>query len=479
MDSNGDTTSYEEFLASKTAYRADHGFRPGPLPGFLFPFQATIVEWACLQGRCAIWADTGLGKTGMQLAWAEQVYRKTNKDILILCPLAVARQTSREAEKFGLESPVTVCRTGADAKPGINVTNYQMLKHFDVSRFGGVVVDESDILANFSGKVKKLILESFRETPFKLDCSATPAPNDHMEIGNHADFLGAMAGHEMLSRWFINDGREAGKYVLKAHGVDDFWRWVSSWAVAVGKPSDLGCEDGAYDLPPLRMHQHVVEVDNIDGRQDGFLFRMPSMSATGMHKEMRRTAADRAAAVADLVRSFDPEEVSLIWCHTDYESDALRGLLPDAVEVKGTQSIEEKESRLDAFSLGQVKTLISKPSICGHGMNWQHCRKPIFMGLDYSFKGFYQAIRRNWRFGQSMPVDAHIFMAETEGRLLDTIQRKQSDYEAMKRSMIAAMKKHGLGSQSERYALEGYNPTVTMKLPDWLQPMKEVIHESA
>ena len=470
--------NYTEFLRSKVIHNTFTGFEPGQLPSFLFKFQARIVEWACRVGRAGIWADTGLGKTGMQLSWADQVHRHTNRDVLILCPLAVAKQTGREAEKFGIESPVTVCRTGSDVRHGINVTNYQMLKHFDPARFTAVVVDESDILANFSGSTKKAILDAFRDTPYKLDCSATPAPNDHMEIGNHADFLGVMMGHEMLSRWFINDGGEAGKYVLKAHGVDDFWRWVSSWAVAIGKPSDLGYEDGAYDLPPLVIHEHIAEVDNTDGREDGFLFRMPSMSATGMHKEMRRTAIDRGAMVRKILDTIPAEEPVLIWCHTDYEADELRDL-PGVVEVKGPQSIDEKERILEAFQLGTVKRLLSKPSVCGHGLNFQHCRNVIYIGLDYSFKGFYQSIRRCWRFGQTRPVNVHVVMAETEGRLSETIQRKQADYDRMKRSMIAAMKRHGLGADATRYALEDYHPTITMKLPTWLRTQSEVMYESA
>jgi superfamily II DNA or RNA helicase len=462
------STDYATFLASKRPVARPTGFDPvGEINPKLFPWQALIVEWALKQGRAAIWADCGLGKSGMQLTWADHVCRHTGVDVLILTPLAVARQMKREAEKFGVEA--TVCRTGSDVRPGINITNYQMLLHFDPKRFSGVVVDEADILANFTGKTKQAILAAFHDTPYKLDCSATPAPNDHLELGNHADFLDVMESHEMISRWFINDTMEAGNYRLKRHAEADFWRWVSSWAVGLSKPSDLGYEDGRFALPPLDIREHVVAVDLTVGRDPDMLFRVPEMSATSMHAEMRLTAESRASAVAELVRAggFSRERPWLVWVNTDYEAEAVRAVLPEAVEVRGSEPIDAKEEKVEAFSLGQVPLLISKPSICGHGLNWQHCRDMAYVGLSYSFKQLYQSIRRCWRYGQQHPVTAHMVMAETEGRVLDTIRRKQRDHEAMKAAMVGAMRRHGLGGRDRRER-DGYDPRVPMELPTWL-----------
>lgn len=456
-------TDYAAFLRSKHVRPDPAGFEPGDLGPWPKPWQAEITAWACRMGRAGIWADCGLGKTLMQLLWADQVVRHTNGNVLILTPLAVARQTQREAEKFGI-GPVTLCRSQNGVRPGINVTNYQMLGHFDATTFDGVVVDESDILANFTGKTKREIVSAFLRTPYKLDCSATPAPNDHMEIGNHSDFLGVMPGTEMLTRWFINDAGEAGNYRLKGHARDDFWRWVASWAVAVGRPSDLGHPDEGFDLPPLSIREHVAEVDTTADAADGFLFRVPSMSATSMHDEMRRTAEGRAAKVASLVTADRPW---VVWCNTDYEAKAIRDAIPDVVEIRGPQPVELKEELIEGFTLGQINILLSKPAICGHGLNWQHCRDMAYVGLSYSYKQFYQSIRRAWRFGQTAPVTAHVVFAETEGRVLDSIRRKQADHEAMKREMIAAIVRFGLGARDAR-SLSEYRPETPIALPAWL-----------
>lgn len=459
---------YKEFLISKHVVAKPSGFEPKNLNQSPFPFQQDMIAYACRQGRAGLWAQTGLGKTIMQLSWADQVYKHTNKDVLVLCPLAVAKQTAREAEKFQIETPVTVCRTQYGVKPGINVTNYQMLKHFDENLFSGVVVDESDVLADYTGVTKRLIISKFIDTPYKLDCSATPAPNNHMEIGNHADFLGVMPSSEMLSRWFINDTSHAGVYRLKDHGREDYWRWVASWACAVSKPSDLGYEDGLYALPPLIIKEHTVGVDIVDGREDGFLFRMPSMSATSMHKEMRRTVSDRVSKTLEIVYSIDSSEAVIIWCHTDIEANELAGRVPGSVEIRGSYSIEKKESRLEDFLMGNARILIAKPSMYGHGLNLQRCNNIIYVGLDYSFKGFYQSIRRCWRFGQTKSVNVHVIISETENRLVETLQRKQSQYDEMQAEMNNAILKYGLGATRRKGTLLDYNPDKEMIIPSWI-----------
>lgn len=463
-------TDYQNFLLGKHASARPSGFdvASDDLPSCMFDFQRDMVQWACRLGKAAIWATTGLGKTIMQLSWADQVHKATGGDILVLCPLAVAKQTAREAAKFGIETEVNVCRSQLGVHPGISVTNYQMLKHFDGSKFVGVVVDESDILADFTGATKRKIVETFRDTPYKLDCSATPAPNDYMEIGNHCDFLDVLPSNDMLSRWFINDLSEAGKYKLKEHGREDFWRWTSTWATAVNKPSDLGYEDGLYDLPPLDIREHVVEVDNIDGRDDGFLFRTPSMSATSMHEELRRTVKDRVGKAAEIVAGIDPADQVILWCHTDSEADEVKRQIKGVTEVRGSHSLERKEQAIEDFQLGRIRILCGKPSMWGHGLNLQNCHHMAYVGLDYSFKGLFQSIRRCWRFGQKFPVDVHIILAETEGRLLDAIRRKEADFDEMSRQMVAAVGKYGLGGDRKRKSLLEYDPRVEMKLPVWL-----------
>lgn len=456
---------YRAFLESKRVAAEATGFGPGPINPKLHEWQARIVDWSCRRGKAGIWAGTGLGKTPMQLEWARQVHEHANGDVLILAPLAVARQTAREAEKFGI-GPVTLCRSQSDVKPGINVTNYQRLKDFDASHFAGVVTDEGDILANFTGQTKRAIVSAFAATPYKLDCSATPAPNDHMELGNHADFLGVMESNEMLSRWFINDAGEAGNYRLKKHAEADFWRWVASWSVALTKPSDLGYDDGAFALPPLHVVDHVVDVDIADGADDGMLFRIPTMSATSMHAEMRRTSEARAGKAAELVAA-KPGVPWVIWCNTDYEAKAIRDAIPDVVEIRGPDPIDRKEELIDAFSRGEIARLLTKPAICSHGLNWQHVRDTVCVGLSYSFKQLFQLIRRFWRHGQTGDVFAHIVTASTEGRVRESILRKHADHERMIASMVAAMAMHGLGADTRRDT-SAYEPTMPIRLPDWL-----------
>jgi hypothetical protein len=350
-------------------------------------------------------------------------------------------------------------------RPGINIANYEMLAHFDTTHFAGVVLDESSILKSYMGKTKRALIDAFKDTPYRLACTATPAPNDVMEIGNHSEFLGIMPSPEMLMRWFINDTMSNGHYRLKGHATKDFWQWVSSWAVSVKKPSDLGFSDDGFTLPELQVKHCYVETDITKGREAGQLFRAPTMSATNLHKEMRLTVADRAQAVADMVNS--STDTWVVWCNTNYEADELVKRIPDAIEVRGSDSIASKERKLTDFTEGRARVIISKPSICGYGLNWQHCHHTAFVGLSYSFEDFYQAVRRLYRFGQQHTVEVVIVAAETESALVTTLERKIQAHIHMSEAMNSNI------ALQENLQLSKYNPTITMVLPDWLDVQKE------
>ena len=440
IDSFEAADEYQSYLESKMVAAVDTGFfiDESNLNTMLFPWQKKIVKWAIQRGKAALFPDTGLGKTFLSLEWSHQIHLKTGGNILILAPLAVASQTAREAIKFGIGTKVKVCRTQSDCEPGISVTNYEMLDEFDPSFFIGVVLDESSVLKNYTGKTKQAIIASFANTQYKLACTATPAPNDHMEIGNHAQFLDVMNSSEMLSRWFLNDTMKAGGYRLKSHALKDFYRWMATWAVSLGNPSDIGFPDEGYTLPELDILQHVVAVDTTIAT-DGKLFRSPDLSATGLHSEMRLTAPARAQKVADIIASA-PDERWCIWCNTEYEAEELRKRIPDLVEVKGSDSRKYKEQTILDFADGKINRFLSKPSICGAGLNLQVCHNLIFVGLSYSYEEFYQAIRRFWRFGQTHKVNCHVVCADTEGPVLATIERKKRDHESMKAEMILAMR---------------------------------------
>lgn len=455
---------YAAFLASKHPRFQPTGFTVASedLNPRLFDWQREIVRWALGRGRAALFAECGLGKTLMQLEWARHVHEHMGGDVLILAPLTVAHQTAREGAKFGYD--VTVCRSQADVRAGINITNYEMLAHLDAGHFAGVVLDESSILKQFTGKTKEALVAAFARTPYRLCCTATPAPNDHMEIGNHSAFLGVMPAYEMLTRWFINDTSNMGTYRLKGHAQADFWDWVASWAVALRVPSDLDARysDAGYVLPPLHMHQEVVAVDRTINAGDA-LFRAPTMSATTLHQEMRLTAPERAARVAALVNG--STETWTVWCNTNYEADALMARIPDAVEVRGSESASRKEAKLTAFLEGQTRVLVTKASICGYGLNLQHCAHMAFMGLSFSFEDLYQATRRLWRFGQTRPVECYVVTAETEGPVLTTVQRKIVAHTRMIDAMTRASAKR---LRRQDLTLSPYAPQVPMRLPTWL-----------
>lgn len=426
--------TYEEFLQSKKRRFQGDGFKADDarLPGEMFEWQKKIVRWACQKGRSALWADTGLGKTIMQLAWADQVSEQTGRPVLILTPLAVSAQTVSEALKFGIKA--ALCHEQEDLQRcPIAVTNYQKLHKFDASRFSGVVLDESSILKSFQGKTKTLLTETFSSTPYRLACTATPSPNDVLELGNHSDFLGIMPQKEMLARWFLNDLMGNMSWRLKGHAKGDFWRWVSSWAVCLRKPSDIGGDDTGYELPPLRVEHVTIPTDGIT--VSGSLFADASLSATTLHDVLRQTAPIRARKASELGNG----KSVLLWTHTNYEADEIRKVM-DVEEVRGSDSDERKEKLLLGFADGSVPRLLTKPSIAGFGMNWQRCHTMIFVGMDYSYEKFYQAVRRCYRYGQTNPVTAFCLATDMEWRLFDALAKKQRAHEDMQTEMIALMK---------------------------------------
>jgi len=461
--------TYQEFLLSKRIFAEPCGFEvsDSEINPMLFPFQRDIVRWALRRGKAAVFAHTGLGKGPIQLEWCRHVCEHERASVrggtcLILAPLAVSQQFAREAAKFHI--PVTICRERADVKAGgINITNYERMESFDLSQFDGVAMDESSCIKDWTSKTTQLLITQLVKTPYKLCSTATPSPNDHAELGTHAELLDVMRRAAMLAMFFEHDGGETSKWSLKGHGKKPFWRWVSSWAVCLKRPSDLGYDDIGYDLPPLRMYEHIVPVDHSIAT-DGMLFRCPDLSATGLHKEMRLTADARAEKVAELVGD-KPNVPWLIWCNTDYEAEAVRKVLPGVFEVRGPDSQAKKESAILGFMDGQIDWLLSKLSIFGWGLNLQHCRDMVFVGLSYSFESIFQGIRRCWRFGQTQEVHAHIVCAETEGGVLSAIRRKEAQYEELQAEMNAAMKEEQLAARHKNVK---YDHLMELEIPEWL-----------
>ncbi len=460
--------SYHDLIAAKRLTFDARGLGNVPtLNPAMNPHQAHVTDFALRTGCAAMFLDTGLGKTLCALEWGRVVSEFSNKPVLMLAPLAVAAQHEREAVKFGIDAKA-IREPGEIAGARVYITNYERLAKFDVSQLAGVVLDESSILKSFNGKTTRALIDGFAKTPFRLACTATPAPNDHAELGQHSQFLGAMSQSQMLTRWFLHDSADTGNWRMKGHAVQDFWNWVASWARCVSKPSDLGFSDDGFVLPPLNMERHKVSADrSIDTghERDGQarLFRMPDTSATAIHGEKRKTIDARADLIAEVVAR-EPGEAWVIWCDTDYEADALTARIPEAVEVRGSMTPEQKEERLTAFSTGAVRIIITKPSVAGFGLNWQHCARVAFVGLSFSYESFYQAIRRCWRFGQVRPVNVHIACADTEESIWNVVSRKAGDHEGMKREMTAAM------SRAARIVHEQapYAPTVPIQLPEWI-----------
>lgn len=451
---NTDSADYAAFLARKAHLDPPTGLVDIPdLPSQLFPFQRDIVQWALRRGRAAVFAQTGLGKSFMELAWGQAVHRETGGNVLLLTPLAVAGQMVREAGKFGV--PAKQCVSQAEVEPGITVTNYAKLHHFDLSKFVGVILDESSILKAFDGKTRTMLIEACADIPYRLAATATPAPNDFTELGNHAEFLGVMSVTGMQAVFFTHDGGDTGKWRLKGHAEDDFWRWMCSWSVLLRRPSDLGYDDGAYALPPLQQFEHLVPV--------------AGPSARTMSERLAARRDSIAVRVAKAVELTPDDGPFVWWCNLNAESEAMAAAIPGAVEVRGSDKEAEKEAKLKAFSAGEIRVLVTKPSIAGFGMNWQHCADTGFVGLNDSFEQVYQAVRRFWRFGQTRPVNVHFVAASTEGAVLENLRRKEADAEAMGAAMVANMADlsceivHGAAREEDPY-----NPTLPIAIPNWL-----------
>jgi hypothetical protein len=455
-----DLSDYHAFIAAKGLSAERHGFEPGVLPARLFQHQRAAVEFALARGRAALFLDTGLGKSGCEAVFADEARRATGKPSLILTPLAVARQMQRECEAFGVEA--RVIREASDVFPGVNIANYERLPGLDPARFGGVVLDESSILKSFMGATKRALVAAFSDTPFRLAATATPAPNDHMELGTHAEFLGVMTPMEMLCRWFINDTSTASQeWRLKGHAAADFWGWVSSWARAASLPSDLGGDDAGFILPALHHQIHRVGVDLMQDT-GGMLFRLPDHSATAVHAEKQRTLTERVGRAAELARAHDG--AAIVWCERDDESAALTKAIPGAIEVKGSMTADQKESALEDFTFGRARVIVTKPRLAGFGLNWQHARAQIFASISHSYEQYYQAVRRSWRFGQTGEVTAHIVLAETEEGIWRNVQRKAADHDRMKRAMSRAMA--GARVDADRRA---YEREAEVQLPHFLR----------
>lgn len=421
--------NYFDFIQSKTIKTGTFGFDVQHINETLFSFQRECVRWSVKKGRSALFQGCGVGKTGQQLTWADIVCQHTGGNALILAPLAVSKQTVREGRKFGVK--VNLCRKQDDVRPGINITNYEMIDHFDADEFVAVVMDESSILKCLTGKTRTKLIKKFAATPYRLCCTATPSPNDYTELGNHAEFLGLMTVQEMLSRWFVNDAFNVGDWRLKKHAESDFWRWVGTWAICMTRPSDIGFPDDGYILPPLTTNLHIIKQDMTDFA-NGLLVKNCRPSATELKRAMRQSTEVRADKAAELAGGNEPV---IIWCNTNDEADALKHRVKDAQDVRGSMPADRKEDILEEFATGNLRALITKPSIAGHGMNFQHCNNMIFVGLSYSFEERYQAVRRCWRFGQHREVFDHVVMGESEVSVFEVVQDKERRHIEMERAM--------------------------------------------
>jgi hypothetical protein len=452
---------YEVFLDRKTQLGGDYGFEPIDLPSWMFDFQKALTQWALRKGRAAVFADCGLGKTAIELVWADNIAKRTGGRVLLLTPLAVTHQIAKDAEKFGIEAKVS--RNGVP-NAGITITNYEKLHLFDATQFVGVACDESSILKSYSGATRKAITAFARKLPYRLLATATAAPNDFTELGTSSEALGYLGHMDMLSRFFKNDlnnsasGRFAGeviKWRLKGHAEIPFWRWVCSWARAIRRPSDIGFDDARFILPELREVEHVVESDTY---ADGMLFALPAVGLDEQREERRRTLKERCAQVAGLVNPTGSP--ALVWCHLNDEGDQLEEMIPDAVQVSGSDSDDKKEGKLLDFAEGRVRVLITKPKIGAWGLNYQHCNHVTFFP-SHSFEQYYQGVRRCWRFGQDRPVTVDIVTTEGERGVLKNLQHKAEQADRMFSNLVAQMNAAMAIDRASQF-------TKKMEVPQWL-----------
>jgi len=465
---------YKEFLKQKEKAHVLSGFDidESELNKKMFPFQKFITKRALSAGKYAIFADCGLGKTLMQLEWAHQVNKHTKKPVLILAPLAVAGQTVKEGKKFRID----VCKYDGSNSP-IQISNYEQLENIDTTLFSGIVLDESSILKNFEGATKKLILDLFKDTPYKLACTATPSPNDPMELGNHSEFLDVMSRNEMLAMYFVHDGGETAKWRLKGHATKLFYQFIGSWAIMLNKPQDIGFEMKGYALPALNIIEEQIKTPK---RNNGSLFNDAIISATNFNAELRLTKELRLQKVVDLVNA-RPDENFIIWIKQNEEGDLLRKMLPDAIEVKGSDTNEWKEKHLLGFAENKFRILISKTKIASFGMNYQNCRNQIFASLDFSFEGLYQAIRRSYRFGQKNEVNIYLITTDTMANVKQSIDTKQKQFELMQDEMSHAVNEN---LQGRKMTNSGYdieeekNEWYRIKRGDCVQLIQEIDNES-
>jgi len=456
---------YAAFLARRAVVAPLRGIENPPTPpDHLFRYQGLCGKFGLRAGSWACWLGTGLGKTRIELWWCQEAARQSNGYALILTPLAVARQIEAEGKSLGYD--VRVIRGQDDARPGVNVCNYDRLEALDADSFGAVALDESSILKSFTGKTSRALIDRFGGHRWRMSATATPAPNDHVEIAQQSAFCGVMAREDMLVRWFLNDTNDTGTWRLKGHAVRPFWEWVSSWARVADHPRELGDDVPGFDLPPFSVVRHAAAsgVKPLPGQ----LFADSELSATDMHRVKRQTAGVRSSIVADLVTSH-AKEPWLVWCDTDYEADALQEAIGEArggaVEVRGSMSIEAKERAIEMFTDGSARILIAKPSACGFGLNFQHCARMAFVGRSFSYETFYQAVRRCWRFGQERRVEVHLMVAEGEEHIGRVIDRKADDHGRMKREMVAAMQRAISAEQKQRVV---YAPNHEGRLPSWV-----------
>lgn len=428
--------NYESFLESKLPVLPPCGLSASEtdINPMLFPFQRDIVEWALARGRAAIFTATGTGKTLMQVEWARNIRKHTGGDVLILAPLAVAQQTCREAMKIGVA--VTHCRKASDIQPGINITNYEQLEKFRGHQWAGLVLDESSILKSFAGKIRKQITDFSESINYRLACTATPAPNDLIEIINHAEFLGVMSGKEIIALYFKQDGNTTHAWRLKRHAVREFYRWLASWAVALRRPSDLGYSDDGFDREPVNWEHITVELSEAPSDR---LFHVEASTMGERLQARRDSIQDRVKAASTLVNNSTPELSWVVWCNLNEESKALTRAIEGAVEITGSESPESKERKLIGFSTGAIKRLVTKPSIAGYGLNWQHCFNTVYVGLSDSFEDLHQSISRFDRYGQTHQVNAYVVTAETEGNVVANIARKRRLFEEMMDGLVSEM----------------------------------------